>query len=554
MNTERTANILIVDDDPKTLLGMEALLSGAGRKIVTASSGQDALRWLLREEFALILLDVRMPGMDGFETADLIRQSERLRHIPIIFLSAIDTLEADVYRGAAKGAVDYLFKPVVSEVLKSKVSVFVDLFHINERLKQKAIQQSEERFRLLVESMEEYAIFMLDTEGRVTSWNAGAENIEGYKHEEIVGESFGRFYTPEDQAQGLPGQALRYAAINGRSEQEGWRVRKDGARFWANTIISALRDERRDFVGFSIVTRDLTNRKRVEEILRDSEAKLRKQAAELEQQLIASGRLVSLGEITASMAHEFNNPLGIVMGFTQELLRELESDNRNYRALKIIDEETRRCQRIIQELLEFARPRSAELVPTDIKLVIEKTVNMVANRFYKQNIEPSLSIGEDLPVIAGDPQQLEQVMVNLLLNAIDAMPNGGKLNVSASVTPVTENTTAMTIAVTDDGCGIEHTDLNRIFQPFFSAKKGKGMGLGLPISNRIISNHGGTIEVESEPGKGATFKIVLPVKQSHAESSGSDSTTIKNGQANEEPDNGQQIMPSLPISAATNSR
>src|SRR6185503_11642600 len=164
-------------------LGMEALLSGRGRKIVTASTGQEALRWLLRQEFALILLDVRMPGMDGFETADLIRQSERLRHIPIIFLSAIDTLEADVYRGAAKGAVDYLFKPVVPEVLKAKVSVFVDLFHINERLKRKAVQQSEERFRLLVESMQDYAIFMLDPEGRVTSWNTGAETIEGFQHE-----------------------------------------------------------------------------------------------------------------------------------------------------------------------------------------------------------------------------------------------------------------------------------------------------------------------------------------------------------------------------------
>ena len=295
MNTEPTANILIVDDDQRTLLAMEALLAGPGRNIVTASSGQEALRWLLRQDFSVILMDVRMPDMDGFETADLIRKSERLRHIPIIFLSAIDTLEADVYRGAAKGAVDYLFKPVVPEVLKAKVSVFVDLFHINERLKLKAIQQSEERFRLLVESMQDYAIFMLDPEGRVTSWNTGAEKIEGFKHEEIVGEPFARFYTSEDQANRFPEQALRYAALNGRSEQEGWRVRKDGVRFWANTVISALLDERANLVGFSVVTRDLTERKRVEEILRESEAKLRKQAQELEQQLIASGRLVPSG-------------------------------------------------------------------------------------------------------------------------------------------------------------------------------------------------------------------------------------------------------------------
>ena len=135
MSTELTANILIVDDDRKTLLGMEAMLSGPGRRIVVAVSGREALRCLLREEFSLILMDVRMPDMDGFETADLIRQNERLRHIPIIFLSAIDTLETDVYRGAAKGAVDYLFKPVLPDVLKSKVAVFVELFHINETTK-----------------------------------------------------------------------------------------------------------------------------------------------------------------------------------------------------------------------------------------------------------------------------------------------------------------------------------------------------------------------------------------------------------------------------------
>jgi PAS domain S-box-containing protein len=519
MSTEPTANILIVDDDRKTLLAMEALLSGPGRRIVTAASGHEALRWLLRTDFSLILLDVRMPDMDGFETADLIRQSERLRHVPIIFLSAIDTLEADVYRGAAKGAVDYLFKPVVAEVLKAKVSVFVDLFHINERLKRKAIEQSEERFRLLVESMQDYAIFMLDPEGRVTSWNTGAETIEGFQHEEIVGEPFARFYPQEDQAQGLPQQALRYAAVNGRSEQEGWRVRKNGTQFWANTIISALLDERKNLVGFSVVTRDLTDRKRVEEVLRESEAKLRKQAQELEQQLIASGRLVSLGVVTASMAHEFNNPLGIVMGFTQELLSEAAPGSRTYQALKIIDEETRRCQRIIQELLQFARPRSTDLCPTDIKQAIDKTVNMVTNRLYKQRIETSISLDDDLPLISADPQQLEQVLVNLFLNAIDAMPNGGTLAVQAKLKSIDGAAPVIAIAVTDNGTGIDETDISKIFQPFFSAKKGKGIGLGLSICDRIVQNHGGTIAVESKPGKGTSFKIHLPLEQSQASKS-----------------------------------
>ena len=524
MSTESTANILIVDDDPKTLLAMEALLSGPGRTTVTAASGQDALRWLLRKDFSVILMDVRMPDMDGFEAADLIRSNERLRYIPIIFLSAIDTLEADVYRGATKGAVDYLFKPVVPEVLKAKVAVFVDLFHINERLKLKAIQQSEERFRLLVESMQDYAIFMLDPEGRVTSWNTGAEKIQGFQHEEVVGEPFARFYTSDGQAQRLPEQALRHAALNGRSEQEGWRVRKDGGRFWANTIVSALLDERKNLVGFSVVTRDLTERKRVEEILRESETKLRKQAQELEQQLIASGRLVSLGVVTASMAHEFNNPLGIVMGFTQELLNEADPESRNYQALKIIDEETRRCQRIIQELLQFARPRSADLCPTDVKQAIDKTMTMVTNRLYKQKIETSVVIDKDLPLISADTQQLEQVLVNLLLNAIDAMPNGGNLTVEAMLKAVDQRVPSVAIAVTDNGNGIDEADLSKIFQPFFSAKKGKGIGLGLSICDRIIQNHGGTIAVESKPGKGTSFKIHLPLEHDHSEKDATEST------------------------------
>lgn len=289
-------------------------------------------------------------------------------------------------------------------------------------------------------------------------------------------------------------------------------MRKDGGRFWANTIISNLLDERENLVGFSVVTRDLTDRKRVEELLRESEAKLRKQAQELEQQLIASGRLVSLGVVTASMAHEFNNPLGIVMGFTQELLSEAEPDSRNHQALKIIDEETRRCQRIIQELLQFARPRNADLCPTDIKLAIEKTIKMVNNRLYKQSIEPRIIIDEKVPMIAADPQQLEQVLVNLFLNAIDAMPNGGVLTIEAALCPPDGGAPMVAITVKDDGTGIDEGDLEKIFQPFFSAKKGKGIGLGLSICERIIQNHGGKIMVDSKLGEGTIFKIELPLE------------------------------------------
>ena len=262
---------------------------------------------------------------------------------------------------------------------------------------------------------------------------------------------------------------------------------------------------------------DITERKRAEEehraaeALRQSEEKLRQHAQELEQQLIASGRLVSLGEITASMAHEFNNPLGIVMGFAQDLLSETDPATSQYRALKIIDEEAKRCQKIIQELLEFARPKSADLSLTGIAQTVEKTLNLVRNHLYKNKIEADTQFGENLPKIHADPQQLEQVLVNLYLNAIDAMPEGGKLSVEAKVESDGIMAPVVALTVADTGFGIEETDLSKIFLPFFTAKKTKGLGLGLPICERIIKNHNGKIEVESQPGKGTTFKIYLPI-------------------------------------------
>jgi two-component system, cell cycle sensor histidine kinase and response regulator CckA len=246
--------------------------------------------------------------------------------------------------------------------------------------------------------------------------------------------------------------------------------------------------------------------------LMESEEKLRQQAEELEQQLIASGRLVSLGEITASMAHEFNNPLGIVMGFTQDLMSETDPSNPHYRSLKIIDEETKRCEKIIRELLQFARPKSTDFCPIDVKQVIEKTLGLVANHLYKQQIEGITQVEENLPKIYADPQELEQVLVNLYFNAIDAMPEGGALTIGAKLSlgaPQVPQEVAITVS--DTGFGISPEDLPRIFQPFFTAKKKRGLGLGLPICDRIIKNHGGRIKVESQPGQGTTFEICLPV-------------------------------------------
>ena len=273
----------------------------------------------------------------------------------------------------------------------------------------------------------------------------------------------------------------------------------------------AARDSQHGVLGCLFTLNDISERKRAEDALRQSEEKLRRQAEELEQQLIASGRLVSLGEITASMAHEFNNPLGIVMGFTQDLISETDPSDPHYRSLKIIDEESRRCEKIIRDLLQFARPKSADFCPTDVSPVIEKTLGLVANHLYKQKIEAITQVEKDLPRIYADPQELEQVLVNLYFNAIDAMPDGGALTVAAKLVLGGGVPQEVVISVSDTGFGISPEDLPKIFLPFFTAKKKHGLGLGLPICDRIIKNHGGRIKVESQSGQGTIFEIYLPV-------------------------------------------
>jgi two-component system NtrC family sensor kinase len=281
---------------------------------------------------------------------------------------------------------------------------------------------------------------------------------------------------------------------------------------WLFTSAAVLRDGGRP-VRMLGATMDITQRKHTEDALRQSEEKLRQQAQELEQQLIMSGRLVSLGEVTASMAHEFNNPLGIIMGFVEDMLSGMDPADPNYRALQIVDEESKRCRQIVRDLMEYARPRSTEFCATSIADAIEKTLQLVNTRLYKQKVAVEKTLEPDLPRIQADSQQLEQVLVNLYLNAIDAMPEGGKLVVEAKTTRSDGMAPMAVITVADTGFGIEKADLPKIFQPFFTAKKRRGMGLGLPICQRIVKNHGGRIEVESEPGKGTIFKIYLPSEQ-----------------------------------------
>lgn len=354
------------------------------------------------------------------------------------------------------------------------------------------------------------AIFSTDLNDIVTSWNRGAERLFGYGTSEIIGKLLTSLIPP-DRHYEIP--RIREATHHGDGIEhlETVRVHKDRSQLHVSLTISPLRDATRRVVGASTIARDVTDKKLAEEASKQNEEKFRQQAIDLEAQLIASGRLVSVGEIAASMAHEFNNPLGIVMGFAQHLLTETLPDSSHAQALQIIDDEARRCQQLIQELLEFAKPVLTKFKPTEIRPFVEKPLNFVLPRLHKQNIVAEIHNPQHLPRIHADAQQLEQVMLNLYLNSIDAMPAGGKLWVDIKEAHDEIGRPAVIIAVVDTGFGIEENDLPKIFLPFFTAKKRKGLGLGLPICERIIKKHGGKMEVQSDPGKATIFKILFPL-------------------------------------------
>ncbi len=243
---------------------------------------------------------------------------------------------------------------------------------------------------------------------------------------------------------------------------------------------------------------------------------------ELEQQLINSERLVAIGEMAALIAHEFNNPLGIILGFTQDLLTEVEPSDPRHQSLKIIEEEARRCKKLMRDLLEFGRPMPAQFVHMDAGEVVRKSIDLVSNQLQKAKVRTEIDISDDLPKIWADPQRLEQVLVNLFFNAMEAMPEGGTLKVrvitrlgdsgeawSSDLIPLRE----LVIGVTDTGHGISANDLPKIFRTFFTTKHKKGMGLGLSICQSIIQAHGGRIVVESSPGQGTTFYLCIPIER-----------------------------------------
>jgi two-component system, cell cycle sensor histidine kinase and response regulator CckA len=367
------------------------------------------------------------------------------------------------------------------------------------------LRESEERFRLMVAGVKDYAIIMLDVGGHIVSWNAGAERFKGYKAEEIIGKHFSRFYPKEDVERGKPEMGLKVATAEGSFEDEGWRVRKDGSKFLASVVITALRNESGELRGFSKVTRDITER------------------MEAQRQLLRAQRLESIGTLAGGVAHDLNNALApILMGI--ELLR--MENPKSTEMLNTMEASARRGADMVRQVLTFAKGAEGERLLVQPRHLLGEMEKIIRGTFPK-NIEFRTAYGKRLSAILGDTTQLHQVLLNLCVNARDAMPNGGTLTLQAenveidathaSAVPEAKPGNYVAWRVKDTGTGIPPEIVERIFEPFFSTKgPDKGTGLGLSTVMGIVKGHGGFLQVQSAPGQGSTFSIYLPADSTGA--------------------------------------
>jgi len=371
---------------------------------------------------------------------------------------------------------------------------------------EEALRESEERFRLLVQGVTDYAIYMISPTGEITNWNAGAERIKGYKREQIVGSNFAVFYTEEDRAKGMPAQTLKTASDEGRFEQESWRVRRDGTRFWAHVVVDAIRDDEGKLLGFAKVTRDISERKQAAEALERANAAL-----------FQSQKMEAIGQLTGGIAHDFNNLLAVVLSSVDVLATRAQ----NYADIKVLDAMRRAVERgalLTQQLLSFARRQPLMVERYDLNTVIS-SFEAVLRRAGNSAIEMDIRPAHDTRTVLLDAARFEAALLNLVVNARDAMPDGGKLVVAVENVELGAGQVGnlapgayVRVCVADTGSGMPPAVAARAFEPFFTTKEvGKGTGLGLSQVYGFIAQSGGDVTIDSEEGKGTTISMYLPV-------------------------------------------
>ncbi|KQP49455.1 PAS domain-containing sensor histidine kinase [Pseudorhodoferax sp. Leaf274] len=373
------------------------------------------------------------------------------------------------------------------------------------RAAEESLRRSEAQFRMLVQGVTDYAIYMLDTEGLIASWNAGAQRIKGYSAAEVVGTHFSRFYRPDDRVRGEPANALATAVRDGRFEAEAWRVRKDGSEFRAHVVIDPIRDDAGRTIGFAKVTRDVTEKRAAQRAL--------EQAREA---LFQSQKLDAIGQLTGGVAHDFNNLLMVVMSSLSLAKRRLPDDPKLVQMIDNALDGARRGAALTQRMLAFARRQDLQPTAVHLPTLVDGMAELLA-RSLGSGVQVLTELPPGLRAVRVDANQLELALLNLAVNARDAMPDGGRLLLQAHEEDVAIDGLLapgryVRLAVVDSGSGMDAATLARATEPFFTTKgAGKGTGLGLAMVHGLAAQSGGRFTLQSQPGQGTTATLWLPV-------------------------------------------
>src|SRR3954470_19389920 len=377
------------------------------------------------------------------------------------------------------------------------------------KVAEEALKQSQEQFRLLVQGVTDYAIYMLDTTGLVTNWNLGAQRIKGYLPEEIIGRHFSTFYTDEDRQTGEPQKALETVERAGRFEKEGWRVRKDGTRFWAHVIIDPIRDDHGKLIGYAKITRDITERKNTQQQLEAAREALHQ-----------SQKMEAIGQLTGGGAHDFNNLLMAVLGSLELMRKRLPDDAKLLALLENAVQGAQRGTVLTKRMLAFARRQELKKEAVDIPDLIRGMTELL-----QRSLGPSILIETHFPLVSkavlADANQLEMILLNLTVNARDAMPDGGRVVIATREEVLRAGSGSrlkpgsyICLTVSDTGIGMDETTLRRAMEPFFTTKGlGKGTGLGLSMVHGLAEQSGGKLILRSRKGEGTRAEIWLPVAE-----------------------------------------
>lgn len=519
------ARVLLVDDDERNLLAVSTVLEDVA-DVVVANSGEEALRQLLKGEFAVILLDVYMPGMDGYETAQIIRSREQTKRVPIVFLSAVNKEDQHLIRGYSMGAVDYVFKPVDATILRSKVAVFVDLFSMTKEIQRKARQEqalldaalraNAERLRIeqelrltqqrqdaIIQSLP-IVLYLEDVHAsprmpKFVSGNFSA--VTGFAFDDIRRNpaTWIERLHPDDRARVIEAMAGRPLGRS-LSVEYRWQCADGQYKHFLDQAV-LLRDAEGNAVEYAGTLLDVTERK------------------ELESQLIQARKMDAIGQLTGGIAHDFNNLLAAVLGGLGMIERRVALSDDQQKIVGMTRHAAEQGASLVKHLLAFSRRQKLEPAVIEIEKLATSVTDLLAHTLgglveLKWSLEPDVS-----PVFA-DSAQLELALMNLVINARDAMPDGGLITVTARNVEIGAAVQGgmdlapgryVVLAVQDTGCGIEQHLLDQVLEPFFTTKAiGKGTGLGLSMVYGFAQQSGGAVRMDSELGKGTCVEIWLP--------------------------------------------